>query len=311
MSRWHHGQGSRRVLIIADMSADELSVRNGHQVPPARRPPGRQSRTSTSTAGAPATALDIIDTSRPNIARVYDYWLGGKDNFAADRDLAERTLAVCPAVLPLAHDNRAFVCTVAQRAAREGISQFIDLGCGLPTHPAVHEAARAVIPGARVAYVDNDPVVIVHARALLSDPGLTAVQADLTDPEAVLADRGLRELIDVRQPACLIFGGVLPFLSAAGARAVCAAWADRLASGSWVAVSVGQCQDHELRDQMTALYTAAALYQHHSPDDVATFLDGLDLVPPGVAEAGQWQAGVAAVPPDRVLYVWCAAAIKR
>jgi O-methyltransferase involved in polyketide biosynthesis len=292
------------------MSADKLSAMNGHQVPPARRAPGEQSRIATSTAGAPATALDVIDTSQPNIARVYDYYLGGKDNFAADRDLAERTLAMCPAVLPLCRDNRAFVCAVAARAARHGVSQFIDLGCGLPTHPAVHEAARAVIPGARVAYVDNDPVVIVHARALLSDLGLTAVQADLTDPEAVLADPGLREVLDLAQPTCLIMGAVLHFLPAARARSVCAAWTDRLASGSWVAISVGQHQPLELLDRMTAMYTAASV-QHHSPHDVATFLDGLDLVPPGIAEAGQWQAGVAGAPPDRVLWALCAAAIKR
>jgi O-methyltransferase involved in polyketide biosynthesis len=290
------------------MGADKLSAIDGRQAPPAGGNSGEQFRAVS--AGVPTTALGAIDTSRPNIARVYDYWLGGKDNFAADRDEAKRAMTACPEVPQLARDNRAFVCAVAQRAAREGITQFIDLGCGLPTHPAVHEAAQAVVPGARVAYVDSDPVVIVHALALLNDLGLTVVQADLTDPDAVLADRGLRDLIDLRQPVCLILGGVLHFHPAPRARAVCAAWADRLPSGSWLAVSVGGYTDLELLDRMTASYTAAP-FQAHSPDDIASFLDGLDLVPPGITEAGQWQAGVAAGPPDRALYALCATAIKR
>jgi S-adenosyl methyltransferase len=292
--------------MIARMGANELSAADDYQIRYTAKGPER----SPAPAGSVRAAdLPRIDTSRPNMARVYDYWLGGKDNFAADRELAQRTLALCPELPRWAHDNRAFVCAAARRAAQAGITQFIDLGCGLPTRPAVHEAAMSVNSGARVAYVDNDPVVIVHARALLGDAGLTAVLADLTDPEAVLADPGLRKMIDLSQPACVILGGVLHFQPAARARALCAAWADRLASGSWLAVSVGSYTDPELLAQLTAIYTPAP-FQNHAAGDVASFLTGLDLIPPGVAEAGNWQAGIEAAPPDRGLYVLCAAGIK-
>jgi hypothetical protein len=121
-----------------------------------------------------------IDISKPNIARIYDYWLGGKDNFAVDREQAERSLELCPALHQWARDNRALVCGAAARAAREaGIDQFLDLGAGLPTHPEVHEAVRAVDPAARVAYVDYDGVAVTHAQALLATTaGLTAVRAE-------------------------------------------------------------------------------------------------------------------------------------
>ena len=250
-----------------------------------------------------------IDTSRAHPARVYDYWLGGKDNFAADRDLAERTLAMCPELPQWARDNRAFVCAAAERAARAGITQFIDLGCGLPTRPAVHDAVKPVSADATVAYVDYDPVVVLHAKALLNDTGLTAVQADLTDPDAVLADPGLRELIDPARPACAIFGGVLHFKSPDQARRICADWADRLASGSWLAVTVGRYQDPELLARLTSIYTPAP-FHNHTPGEFATFLAGLDLVAPGVAEARRWRSGVVAGLPDRGLYALCAAAIK-
>jgi O-methyltransferase involved in polyketide biosynthesis len=243
------------------------------------------------------------------MARVYDYWLGGKDNFAADRDLAKRSMAMCPQLPQWARENRAFVCAAAQRAAQAGITQFIDLGCGLPTRPAVHEAAGSVSHSVRVAYVDNDPVVALHARVLLTDVGLRAVQGDLTDPETVLADHALREVIDPGQPACAILGGVLHFLPAARARQVCAAWAARLASGSWLAISVGRYTDPQLLARLTLMYTPAP-FQNHTPGQVAGFLAGLDLVPPGVTDAGSWQAAVAASPPDRRLYALCAVATK-
>lgn len=262
--------------------------------------------------GMGSTASGKFDSTRANIARVYDFWLGGKDNFAADRDLAERTLAMCPELPGWARDNRAFVCAAAERAAREGITQFIDLGCGLPTHPAVHEAVRSVNGPAKVAYVDFDPVVICHASALLDDADVTAVRADLADPENVLAQPSVRELIDPDVPTCAIFGGVLHFMSGDQARQICADWADRLASGSWLAVSVGRYQDQELLARLTANYTPAPFY-NHTPDEFATFLAGLDLVTPGIGEAKRWQAGIASrLPiPNRGLYALCAAAVKR
>ena len=129
-----------------------------------------------------------FDSGTPNIARVYDYWLGGKDHYAADRAEAERLLAIYPPLRDLVRENRAFVTQAVTWAARQGIGQFIDLGAGLPASPAVHQTARVVLPSARVAYVDIDPVVLSHARALLTiDQSVTAVSADLRDPAGVLA----------------------------------------------------------------------------------------------------------------------------
>ena len=124
-----------------------------------------------------------FDPATPNMARVYDYWLGGKDNYPADRAEGEQLLGIYPPLRDLVRENRAFVIQAVSWAARQGIGQFIDLGAGLPASPAVHQAARKVMPSARVAYVDIDSVVLSHARALLAtSDGVTAVAADLRDP---------------------------------------------------------------------------------------------------------------------------------
>ena len=151
--------------------------------------------------------------TRPSVARVYDYWLGGKDNFASDREMGGRMAELNPALPDLVRHNREFICVAAARAAAAGISQVLDLGSGLPAHPAVHEAVREVIPDARVCYVDIDPVAAVHAQALLAGgEGLAAVRADLTEPDIVLGDPGVRAVIDMSQPVAIILAAVLHFL---------------------------------------------------------------------------------------------------
>ena len=153
-----------------------------------------------------------LDTSAPNMARVYNYWLGGKDHFAADRAEAERLVGIYPPLPALVRENRAFLIEAAGWAAQQGIGQFIDLGAGLPASPSVHQAARAVLPAARVAYVDIDPVVLSHAAALLAtDDGVTAVNADLRDPAAVLGHEDLRAVINPGRPVCVILGAVVHF----------------------------------------------------------------------------------------------------
>ena len=254
--------------------------------------------------------LPAGDTSRPNIARIYDYWLGGKDNFAVDREQAERSLELCPGLRQWARENRAFVCGAAARAAREaGIRQFLDLGAGLPTHPAVHEAARAAEPAARVAYVDFDGVAVTHARALLATTaGLTAVRANVADHDAVLA--AAADTIDLRRPVAVLMAGVLHFMAAPQAREVCAGWIDRMAPGSWLVLAVGRYEDHALLDRLRTVYSAAE-YFNHSPADFASFFGGTDVVPPGISEGQHWLAGVSAPLPGRDLYVLCGAAVKR
>ena len=231
-----------------------------------------------------------FDSGTPNMARVYNYWLGGKDHYAADRAEAERLLAIYPPLRDLVGENRAFVTQAVTWAARQGIGQFIDLGAGLPVSPAVHQAARAALPTARVAYVDIDPVVLSHARALLAtSDGVAAVEADLRDPAAVLTDPQLRAVIDLREPVCVILAAVLHFLDADAARAVAAGYARLIAPGSCLVVSVACFDDQVLGKRLSTEYTAAT-WHNHPRADVESFFAGLERVGPGVAEAGTWRA---------------------
>src|SRR5579863_7104423 len=141
------------------------------------------------TGGGGGRTVEPFDPTKPNIARVWDYWLGGKDNFAVDRDLAQKMLEVHPPSAQMARENRRFLGRAVGYVAASGIRQFIDVGAGLPTAVNTHDIAREVDPGARVAYVDNDPIVISHARSLLAtSPGVIAVPGDMRDPERILAD---------------------------------------------------------------------------------------------------------------------------
>jgi S-adenosyl methyltransferase len=189
-------------------------------------------------AGAVPAMTSALDTSVPNMARIYNYWLGGKDHFAADRAEAEKLVGLYPPLPALARENRAFLLKAAGWAARQGIGQFIDLGAGLPASPPVHQAARAVRPAARVAYVDMDPVVLSHAMALLAtDDGVAAVDADLRDPAAVLGHQDLRAVINPGRPVCVILGAALHFLDSQAARAVTGGYASLMAPGSCLVLS--------------------------------------------------------------------------
>jgi O-methyltransferase involved in polyketide biosynthesis len=252
-----------------------------------------------------------FDPTRPSIARVYDWWLDGKDNFAVDRELAARMAEINPALVTMVRDNRAFICAAAALAAKAGIRQFLDLGSGLPTHPSVHEAVRAVNPDARVCYVDLDDVAAAHARALLADgAGLTAAQTDLTRPAEVLAHPDVTKAIRPGEPTCVIAAAVLHFLDTAAARQVAAGYASLVPAGSWLVVSVGHYDDQALYERMAAAFPSQP-YHNHSATDIAAWLDGLEPVPPGIAEANSWIGGVSpAEPPGRPGYTLCAAATK-
>jgi S-adenosyl methyltransferase len=199
-------------------------------------------------AGAVLAMTSALDTSVPNMARIYNYWLGGKDHFAADRAEAERLVALYPPLPALARENRAFLIEAVGWAARQGIGQFVDLGAGLPASPSVHQAARAVLPAARVAYVDIDPVVLSHARALLATvDGVAAVDADLRDPAAVLGHQDLRAVINPGRPVCVILGAVVHFLDPGAARALTARYASLMAPGSCLVLSCARFEDEQLR----------------------------------------------------------------
>jgi len=251
-----------------------------------------------------------IDTSRPNIARVYDYWLGGKNNFAIDREVAARMLRQDPDLARRVRDNRRFVTTVAGRAAERGVVQFIDLGAGLPAYPSVHEAARTVSPLARVAYVDNDPVVVSHARALLATgEGLAAISGDLRDPAAVLGDPMLGRVIDLSRPVCVILAAVAHFLPSERAAELIARYMASLAPGSWLAVSFAHFTDEELLARLYAMHTSAP-FRNHGTEELALFLGGLDLIPPGIAEVRRWLSGTSGAPTRPSAYMLCGVGVK-
>jgi hypothetical protein len=158
--------------------------------------------------GAARRALGEFDTTKPNIARMNDYFLGGKDNFAADRRAAEELLAIAPEIKPMAEENRRFLGRAVRFLAEQGIRQFFDIGSGLPTRQNTHEVARTVCPSARVVYADNDPVVISHGEAILAGEENTAVvKGDILHPQDLVAQPGVRRVIDFDEPmAVLIFG---------------------------------------------------------------------------------------------------------
>jgi hypothetical protein len=253
-----------------------------------------------------------IDSGVPNIARVYDFFLGGKDNFAADRELAAQIAALSPDWVQACRDNRQFVGRAVTWAAGQGIRQFLDLGAGLPAHPAVHEAAREIIPDARVCYVDNDPVVATHARALLTEPdGVGVAEVDLSDPAGVLEHPGVTSVIDRAEPVCVLLAMVLHFRSPEAARELVHGYASRLAPGSALAISCGRNDDPAMWQRMRQSYTAATTY-NHTRDELRSFFGTLPLVPPGLALARTWRGGIADIPerPPGPAYVLAAVAIK-
>jgi O-methyltransferase involved in polyketide biosynthesis len=232
-----------------------------------------------------------FDPNTPSIARVYDYVLGGKDNFAADRELAGRLLALVPLIKDLAAENRQFLARAVTWAANQGIGQFIDLGSGLPTAPNTHESAQAITGGARVTYVDNDPIVITHLRAVLAqgNPGVSVVDGDVRDPAAIL-DR-LRAGLDLSAPACLVVGYLLHFFTPEDARNLVASYTAALAPGSCLVLSVLHAESEAADEGLNAYSSAAAPVYSHPMADIAGFFGGLELVPPGIVDAREWRPG--------------------
>ena len=183
-----------------------------------------------------------IDISRPNVARIYDYLLGGKDNFTVDREAAKQLLAVTPDIAGIVRDNRSFIGRVVHHVATEGgIRQFLDLGGGLPTQTNVHEMAQQVVPDARVVYVDIDPVVWSHGQALLAHGDQVAmVRADLREPAEVMRHPDVLRLLDLTEPVAVVCASVLHFVSDEDdPYRIVAEYRDRLARGSYLAISHG------------------------------------------------------------------------
>jgi SAM-dependent methyltransferase len=253
-----------------------------------------------------------LNADVPNIARVYNVFLGGKDNFAADRELAAQIAELSPDWVQACRDNRQFVGRAVTWAAGQGIRQFLDLGAGLPTHPAVHEAAGEIIPGPRVCYVDHDPVVVTHARALLTKPaGVDVVQADLSDPAGVLEHPDVTSIIDRSEPVCVLLAMILHFYDPVTARELTRGYASLLAPGSALAISCGRNDDPAMWRRMRESYTAATTY-NHTRDELRSFFGTLPLIPPGLALAHAWRGGLTDVPsrPAAPAYVLAGVGVK-
>ncbi|MGH3221072.1 MAG: SAM-dependent methyltransferase [Streptosporangiaceae bacterium] len=249
--------------------------------------------------GAAATDSGVrvpgFDPSVPSPARMYDYYLGGKDNFPADREAADQALSVVPFGREIARANRQFLVRAVTFMARSGIGQFIDVGTGLPTRPNVHEVARSIHPNAQVLYVDNDPMVCSHARALLAtNDGVAAIQGDIRMPQAILNDPITRSLIDFTQPVGVLFVAVLHFLTdddQPGEQVAAFRW--RMASRSMLAVSHITCDGTPTGVQATIqdIYAeASAPAAFRARQEIESFFGGLDLVEPGLVEVGAWRS---------------------
>jgi O-methyltransferase involved in polyketide biosynthesis len=230
-----------------------------------------------------------FDPTVPSIARVYDFLLDGKDNFAVDREVAEKLLAVAPSAAEVMRENRQFLARAATWAAENGIRQFIDLGSGMPTAPNTHQSAQAVAADAHVAYIDTDAVVLAHLRALAAqgNPGVTVVDGDARQIAVILDAIG--DAIDLTQPACLILGALLHFFPVDAARDLVAGYVAALAPGSYLVLSVGRTDDNDTA-QGFGTYSSSGTAQayNHSVAEFTSFFGPLTLVPPGVVDARQW-----------------------
>jgi len=227
---------------------------------------------------------------------MYDFYLGGKDNYAADREAARKVLGVAPEVPLAALENREFVKRAIRFLVHEaGIAQFIDVGPGLPTRSNVHEVVRQHSPEAHIVYVDNDPVVINHSQTLLGNtPNVAIIDEDLREPEHILGNPRLRELIDFAQPVALCITLVLHFIPDSGdPYGIAARFREALSAGSYVVIShvTGDGRDAEALAEITDTYDqATASLIMRSRADIVRFFDGFELVEPGVVFLSQWRS---------------------
>ena len=236
-----------------------------------------------------------VDTSKANIARVYDYWLGGNHNFLADQDAARVMIAVEPNTRAVARANRAFLGrAVRYLAGQAGIRQFLDIGSGIPTAQNVHQVAQQAAPESRVVYADIDPVAVAHSRLLLQDnPGAAVIQADLREPEAILAAPETQLLIDFSQPVAVLLVAVLHFIpDDADPWKIVATLRDALAPGSYLVIVHGTSESRpDIHGAVETAYTsrvAASLFLRRRPD-ILRFFDGFGLIDPGLVYLPEWR----------------------
>ncbi|HYT26117.1 MAG TPA: SAM-dependent methyltransferase [Actinomycetota bacterium] len=234
-----------------------------------------------------------FDSSVPQTARIWNYWLGGKDNFPADRQVGDQILEAFPEIVENARASRAFLARAVRYLAGEaGIRQFLDIGTGLPTADNTHQVAQAVAPECRIVYVDNDPIVLAHARALLvgAPQGATAyIDADLRDPEKVLQEAA--RTLDFTQPIAIMLMGILGHIADDGeAQSIVQRLVGAVRSGSYLTMNDGTDISEEVVEAARIWNESAnPTYHLRSPDRIARFFDGLELVEPGVVSPPRWR----------------------
>ena len=258
-------------------------------------------------------AIPAIDTTRAHPARIYDYWLGGKDNFAADREAAELALEAYPDLAKAVQSNRAFLGRAVRFLAGQGIRQFLDVGTGIPAADNTHEVAQQEAPDSRIVYVDNDPIVLLHAQALLKSTPEGAcdyLQADLRDPDTILA-RAART-IDFGRPVALMLLAVLQFiLDEQDPYGLVSRLVAALPSGSYLVISHPTDDFNPNKGESMKVYNERSADQAVVRDKAATarFFDGLELLEPGVVPVARWRpdSDLTAARPSSM---WCGVARK-
>jgi O-methyltransferase involved in polyketide biosynthesis len=258
---------------------------------------------------ADTRASDAFKPQTPNEARIVDYLLGGKDNFAADREAAEQAIAVAPELPMMALESRKFLGRAVRFLAEEGIRQFVDIACGLPTQNNAHEVAQAAAPGSHVVYVDNDPVVVSHAGAILAGDAQTGViQADMREPGRILAHPDLRRLIDLDEPVAILLVSALNAIAEdETAQYIVDSLRDAITPGSWMVITqpVSDYRE-EATERLATLFQDRQIIKAsrrranlRTRAEIEPYFEGLKIAAPGVVRPPDWrpasgEAGVAA-----------------
>ena len=239
-----------------------------------------------------------VDATVADPARRYDYWLGGKDNFAIDRESGDLIAERFPTIPIAARENRRFMARAVTALAKSGIDQFLDIGTGLPTAPNTHQVVHAINPAAKVVYVDNSPLVLVHARALLTAAAGAAepvyIDGDLREPATILTNPSLRETLDLTRPVGLLLIAVMHFITDDdGPYTIVEQLLDALPSGSYLAMThlTGDLLPADVRADFHAINAQAGIVmRHRSRTEVERFLTGLTVTEPGVVPVNRWRA---------------------
>jgi SAM-dependent methyltransferase len=256
-----------------------------------------------------------VDPTKANIARVYDYWLGGRHNLVADRELAEAMATLDPWIPAACKANRAFLGRAVRFLAGQGIRQFLDIGSGIPTAGNVHQVAQQAAPGARVVYVDRDPVAVAMGRKLLAgNDRAGVVQADIRELDAILGDPAVGRLIDFGEPVAIMLVAILHFVLDAGEPyRLVQRLRDAAAPGSYLVLSHATSQDNEaLAAAAERIYNSrAADGQARSREQIAGFFGSWELAEPGLVYSPQWRPGPEDYVPDHPERFWFLAGVAR